>query len=510
MPRARSLRSLTISRRRTTSPGPPSPTFSETTNASAMNFGPDGPEKIVTRADLKASVQAYGDVRVFISCPNPRPLPRPSLKRLRSPAPRQMRRVQGRAHGHVARNRTLCGRYGDVRNERSNTYERALREKSRIIQQTERDNIHKKGRNLQTFREALAVLQQQVDDLDDLKVQHYQEIIVHEEEVWDVVQAKMCLLVRSTLDVFDRFTAKASDPVIEPMLQAVPDPFDSYGPQPAEDKIFSILPPLSVLANAPSASPSPITSSTPELESDGTTSGKSSWTTAGGFFPEGGAAWAQVAASPASSPPSSIMPGSMPASPPIASPSISPPVVSRRHSYPVAPTVVTHTHRKSESKLRSVLAVIDESRTCLNGDSAELASNGAPQTQEVGTSSATKSSPSPSSSSHSTPTPPPIKTPPAHSHSHSHPSPGSTLFAPAPSGVSRTLAMTDEVPWASTGLNLPSRPSTERGPSADDLTPRSSVFRPRSPASPSSPPPDTPIARRSRSPQSDDTAVPIS
>jgi len=43
--------------------GPPSPTFSDATNASAMNFGSDGPEKIITRADLKASLQAYDDVR---------------------------------------------------------------------------------------------------------------------------------------------------------------------------------------------------------------------------------------------------------------------------------------------------------------------------------------------------------------------------------------------------------------------------------------------------------------
>ena len=28
-----------------------------------MNFGSDGPEKIITRADLKASLQAYDDVR---------------------------------------------------------------------------------------------------------------------------------------------------------------------------------------------------------------------------------------------------------------------------------------------------------------------------------------------------------------------------------------------------------------------------------------------------------------
>ena len=63
--------------------------------------------------------------------------------------------------------------------------------------------------DLQTFREALAVLQRQVDDLDELKARHYQEIVEHEEEVWDFVQGKVCLVVRSTMDVFDRLTSKA-------------------------------------------------------------------------------------------------------------------------------------------------------------------------------------------------------------------------------------------------------------------------------------------------------------
>lgn len=83
--------------------------------------------------------------------------------------------------------------------------------------------------DLQSFREALTVLQRQVDDLDELKAQHYQEIMDHEEEVWDVVQGKVCMrinhhtfsrklnpfliqvcvVVRSTMDVFDRFTSKA-------------------------------------------------------------------------------------------------------------------------------------------------------------------------------------------------------------------------------------------------------------------------------------------------------------
>ena len=46
--------------------------------------------------------------------------------------------------------------------------------------------------DLQTFRQALTVLQRQVDEFDSLKAHHYEEIIEHEEEVWDVVQGKVC------------------------------------------------------------------------------------------------------------------------------------------------------------------------------------------------------------------------------------------------------------------------------------------------------------------------------
>ena len=35
------------------------------------------------------------------------------------------------------------------------------------------------------------MLQRQVDDLDELKANHYQDIMEHEDEVWDVVQGKV-------------------------------------------------------------------------------------------------------------------------------------------------------------------------------------------------------------------------------------------------------------------------------------------------------------------------------
>jgi len=42
------------------------------------------------------------------------------------------------------------------------------------------------------------VLQRQVDDLDELKANHYQEIMEHEEEIWDFVQGKVCSVRKST------------------------------------------------------------------------------------------------------------------------------------------------------------------------------------------------------------------------------------------------------------------------------------------------------------------------
>ena len=97
--------------------------------------------------------------------------------------------------------------------ERSQAYERVLREKSQVIRDTEMRNMNRKERSmclyinlkiqlsfwslsssftdLQSFREALAILQRQVDELDKLKISHYEEIIEHEEEVWDVVQGKV-------------------------------------------------------------------------------------------------------------------------------------------------------------------------------------------------------------------------------------------------------------------------------------------------------------------------------
>ncbi|KAF8633690.1 hypothetical protein AX15_001296 [Amanita polypyramis BW_CC] len=373
--KSRSLRELAFGiARRNTSPSPPSPTFSETTNASAINFGPGGPEKIITRSNLKTSVQALEDLMntcaayrsALLAISKATAAFADAMERcsgLKGPSYETSTRLQA-ASGihHLIGNqwhilaealdkkfekplRQHLETYRTIVTERSSTYERALREKSQIIRDTESRNLNRKERNLRTFREALAILQRQVDELDELKAAHYQEIVEHEEEVWDVVQGKVCIVVRSTMDVFDRFTAKALDPIIEPMLQSVPDPFDSYGPPQSEDQIFSILAPLSIMTDPQSpttSSPLTITPERPSIEALPASSSTriASWLPVTGSSP----------ALPAES--SEWVPHSIPQAP-------LPFSLTRQPSVPPSSL-----QKMAESKLRSILTSIDESQPC--------------------------------------------------------------------------------------------------------------------------------------------------
>jgi hypothetical protein len=138
------------------------------------------------------------------------------------------------------------------------------------------------------------------------------------------------------------------------MLQSVPDPFDSYGPPQAEDQIFSILAPLSIMTHTHSSTSSPVTGTS--MESTTSHDKITAWlpkASNGDIFPSEATEWA---GSPESTPPRSA----------------SPPAPSRRHSTPPSAGP-----RKSESKLRSVLSVIDEYHSPYNSeDTASGSTNG--------------------------------------------------------------------------------------------------------------------------------------
>src|SRR5882757_9966783 len=127
------------------------------------------------------------------------------------------------------------------------------------------------------------------------------------------------------------------------MLQSVPDPFDSYGQPHSEDQIFSILPPLSILA--PSSSPGPLTATPQTVTSDVFATGTSDGWSHGNdtLYSEAASEWADAIPSTSSSLLRS------PAKPH----SSSPPRHPNRSSSPPGT-------RRAESKLRSVLSIIDE------------------------------------------------------------------------------------------------------------------------------------------------------
>ncbi|KLT46010.1 hypothetical protein CC85DRAFT_90983 [Cutaneotrichosporon oleaginosum] len=143
--------------------------------------------------------------------------------------------------------------------ERLASYEKALHSQSDKIRRTEAENMkigRRRKRDLNQFRAALADLQRQVDELDGIKLAYHEEVLDAEEETWETVLSKVAFVIRSQLDFYEKIAGKASDPVLEPLVMSIPDPFDSYGPPKEEGQIFSVLSPLHIDSNPTSPLPS--------------------------------------------------------------------------------------------------------------------------------------------------------------------------------------------------------------------------------------------------------------
>lgn len=131
--------------------------------------------------------------------------------------------------------------------ERQILHERSVAEKSRLLKDIEtkyQREGRKKRRDLSSFRTMLQELQEKVNELDGIKAQHYTDALEYEEQTWDFVCSKVALLVRLQVEILDRLSSKAvSDPVLDSITNAIPDPFCSYGPPKRDDQLFSILQP---------------------------------------------------------------------------------------------------------------------------------------------------------------------------------------------------------------------------------------------------------------------------
>lgn len=137
--------------------------------------------------------------------------------------------------------------YRNTVRERQSTHEKAIAEKSRLLKDIEARH-QKEGkqrkRDLNSYRLMLSELQEKINELDDIKSQHYTDALEYEEQTWEFLSSKVALLVRAQVEIAERLSSKAnSDPVLESITATIPDPFNTYGPPKKEGELFTILQP---------------------------------------------------------------------------------------------------------------------------------------------------------------------------------------------------------------------------------------------------------------------------
>ncbi|GAK68398.1 uncharacterized protein PAN0_083d6648 [Moesziomyces antarcticus] len=258
---------------------PPSPSLSTTTRAS-LDF-PSRPAVLITRADLRTSLAAYEALLASAKAYTSSMLAMAKASSDLACALETCARVKG-AHDsgpalqaasglHFLKSnyeQVLCDTfwkdfsipllshydtYRSACTERQVVHDKAVSEKSKQLKEAEARNNRagrKKERDLNSFRRALAELQSHVDAIDDLKAQYYNEVLDAEHEVWQFIESKVALIVRSQIEISERISSKGlNDPVLEQMLATIPDPFGSYGPPKHDGEIFSILHPISLLSS---------------------------------------------------------------------------------------------------------------------------------------------------------------------------------------------------------------------------------------------------------------------
>lgn len=282
MPRPHSIRSLQMpheSCNQAFPQAPPSPSLSTTTRAS-LDL-PSRPAVLITRADLRTSLAAYEALLASAKAYTSAMLAMAKASSDLGCALETCARVKG-AHEsgpglqaasglHFLKSnyeQVLCDTfwkdfsipllshydtYRSACTDRQVSHDKAVASRSKELKQAEARNNRagrKKERDLNSFRRALAELQSHVDAIDQLKAQYYNEVLDAEQEVWQFIESKVALVVRSQIEISERISSKGlNDPVLEAMLATIPDPFGSYGPAKQDGEIFSILPPISLLSS---------------------------------------------------------------------------------------------------------------------------------------------------------------------------------------------------------------------------------------------------------------------
>ena len=143
------------------------------------------------------------------------------------------------------------------------TYQRAVKAQSKEIRKLEKEGLklHKqRRRDVGRFRAHLVQLTTKLDGLTTLHVDHSRTLLRDSQETSGKILDASCSLVRAEVDIFEGLARKGwSGGGLDELLEKgvdlfAPDDVPAQGPGSGSDsaKLFSILPPKSILADAAS------------------------------------------------------------------------------------------------------------------------------------------------------------------------------------------------------------------------------------------------------------------
>ena len=151
----------------------------------------------------------------------------------------------------------------DVDDE-AESYERAVKTQSKEIRKLEKEGLklHKqRRRDVAKFRAHLVQLTTKLDGLTTLHADHSRTLLRDSQETSNKILDASCSLVRAEVDIFESLARKGwSGGGLDDLLEKgtdlfAPDELPSQGPSAGDgSKLFSILPPKSILADSASDS----------------------------------------------------------------------------------------------------------------------------------------------------------------------------------------------------------------------------------------------------------------
>ncbi|KAL7271535.1 hypothetical protein RUND412_005705 [Rhizina undulata] len=142
--------------------------------------------------------------------------------------------------------------YKEKTAENEERYKKEAGDKSRELRKREQEHLklaRQRKRNLHAFRSALVDLTRQIDELDNLKYNHFRNALSLAQETSTRILDTSALVVRAEIEIFEKIAQKGWDSSggLDDLISRAADPFSLDPMGCSGGEIFSILPSQSIL-----------------------------------------------------------------------------------------------------------------------------------------------------------------------------------------------------------------------------------------------------------------------